>query len=200
MGPKSKDYTGQRFNKLVAIRQTGKRTSSGNAIWELRCDCGNIRLADTGKLSNGAAKSCGCSLKTQFECRAPGCKAPAKAKHLCNRHYKREFVFTPKTSLDVQERLALKTKRTSDGCIEWTGGLTGSGYAQTFVKGKRISVHRLVYESHNGKIPDGLFVCHKCDNPKCCNIDHLFLGTQSDNIRDAWNKGRGRAPWQQARD
>lgn len=88
---------------------------------------------------------------------------------------------------------------TESGCIEWTGTIGSAGYGQTTWKYRKYNVHRLVYELKHGSIPEGLLVCHRCDNPRCFNIEHLFLGTQSDNIRDAWRKGRGRAPWQQKR-
>lgn len=58
--------------------------------------------------------------------------------------------------------------------------------------GKRMLAHRAAWIASHGDIQDGLFVLHKCDNPKCCNPAHLFLGTQSDNARDMWNKGRAR--------
>lgn len=52
--------------------------------------------------------------------------------------------------------------------------------------------HRAAWELANGPIKDGLFVLHKCDNPRCCNSGHLFLGTQSDNAKDMWAKGRAK--------
>jgi hypothetical protein len=74
-------------------------------------------------------------------------------------------------------------------CIEWTGP-TRAGYGLAYVDGRRVSVHRLAWEQANGSIPDGMKVCHRCDNPSCYNVDHLFLGTQRDNILDAVAKGR----------
>ena len=192
---RTKDFTGQRFGKLVAMRDTGRRTPSYNAIWELKCDCGGVRFADTGKLK--AAVSCGCSLKTQFSCSVAGCGEAAKCKNLCERHYKYSRK-KPKTVFDIAERLAMHTRRVDSGCIEWIRSTTGSGYALTTVKGRRIGVHRLVYERERGPIPEGMFVCHKCDNPRCCNIEHLFIGTQKDNIHDAMKKGRMKFPWQKA--
>lgn len=55
---------------------------------------------------------------------------------------------------------------------------------------KRIPAHRLAWELAHGPIPDGLNVCHKCDNPRCARVDHLFLGTQKQNVHDAMQKGR----------
>jgi len=77
----------------------------------------------------------------------------------------------------------------SELCVEWTGW-TGRGYGLIRICGKCYRVHRLAWQEKHGPIPAGLFVCHRCDNPSCFNVRHLFLGTQSDNMSDAAAKGR----------
>lgn len=82
--------------------------------------------------------------------------------------------------------------RKESGCWEWNKSRNNrrGGYGQKTVNYKVYSSHRLSYLVFNGDIPDGMLVCHKCDNPPCCNPDHLFLGTHKDNAVDAWEKGR----------
>jgi hypothetical protein len=75
------------------------------------------------------------------------------------------------------------------GCWLWLGQST-TGYGALKWCGKMLRSHRLSWELHRGPIPAGLFVCHHCDNPPCCNPAHLFLGTAADNNRDRDTKGR----------
>lgn len=75
-------------------------------------------------------------------------------------------------------------------CWPWKNVRTRQGYGTKKVSGKWVYSHRMAYEYAFGPIPDGLLVCHKCDNPPCCNPNHLFLGTGRDNVRDAISKGR----------
>ena len=83
-------------------------------------------------------------------------------------------------------------------CWEWTGYRRTSprgkpGYAAFWVTGYRYELaHRFAWKSANGEIVGGLFVCHRCDNPICCNPGHLFLGTHIHNVRDKMRKGRHR--------
>jgi hypothetical protein len=83
-------------------------------------------------------------------------------------------------------------------CIEWTGARVASGYGHRYIKGTGRAnaryeyVHRAAWEEANGPIPDGVFVLHRCDNPACYRLDHLFLGTAADNSADMVAKGRHR--------
>lgn len=79
-------------------------------------------------------------------------------------------------------------------CWEWTGAGRGRGYGCIKINGKVIDTHRYSYEIVYGEIPEGLYVCHKCDNRRCVRPDHLFLGTPRDNWMDAFKKGRVKHP------
>jgi hypothetical protein len=77
-------------------------------------------------------------------------------------------------------------------CVIWSGRRQRQGYGVRYFRGKSWLVHRLAWEEAHGPIPDGLCVLHRCDNPPCYNLDHLFLGTRADNIADMEAKGRAR--------
>ena len=78
-------------------------------------------------------------------------------------------------------------------CIEWQGPRYPNGYGQVRLPKQRSrGAHRVAYEQAFGPIPEGMVVCHRCDNPPCVNPEHLFVGTQLDNQRDMRAKGRGK--------
>lgn len=100
------------------------------------------------------------------------------------------------TRRPLADRFWEKVHKT-ESCWLWTASVKdGFPYGQIGHPGTRTPrrAHRVSWELHNGPIPAGLFVLHKCDNPRCVRPDHLFLGTQSDNLKDAYSKGRMVSP------
>jgi hypothetical protein len=92
-----------------------------------------------------------------------------------------------------EQRFWSKVDKQED-CWIWIGGSGNYGYGQLHVGDRGISAHRFSWEIHNGKIPDGLEVCHSCDVPACVNPEHLWLGTHAENMRDMEDKGRTSIP------
>lgn len=87
--------------------------------------------------------------------------------------------------------LRSKLRATDAGCWEFTGSTNGNGYGRMIIDGRRRYTHRLMAHYALGMPLDSRqVVCHSCDNPPCCNPDHLFIGTQADNVRDMMTKGR----------
>jgi hypothetical protein len=94
----------------------------------------------------------------------------------------------PKNS-SIKERFFQKVNKTNS-CWLWTGALSSRGYGSFGVNGKTTAAHRYSYQMHIGEIPKGLVICHTCDTPSCVNPDHLWAGTQSENMKDMFNKNR----------
>lgn len=91
----------------------------------------------------------------------------------------------------LAERLWRQVQR-GDGCWPFIGARSNKGYGYFKHDGVARFAHRVAYADANGPIPDGIDVLHRCDNPPCCRPDHLFLGTQADNVADMISKGRDR--------
>ena len=119
-------------------------------------------------------------------CSFQDCQQPADDRGWCPDHT------ASRAPLSV--RLARRlVENPETGCLEWSGQRNRKGYGIIREGGRgtrTITTHRAAWIAAHGSIPDDLFVCHHCDNRPCCNLDHLFLGTCSDNIRDRVAKSR----------
>lgn len=146
--------------------QLTKIASTGNRAYVCKCTCGRTSTATISGLALGKIKSCGCAILER----------PQNTR------------FT-----DEQVRKAFFDKvNKTNGCWLWTASRNGDGYGMMVFRGRGRGAHRVSWVLHYGEIPDGLRVLHKCDNPPCVNPEHLFLGTQLDNVRDCMAKNRDR--------
>ncbi len=142
------------------------------------------------------------SMNTTPICMVLECERPLYAKDVCRLHYDRQRTGTPQDaplqqhySGSLLDRLYARISIGEENeCWPWTGSLNESGYGQLghTPTGRSRLAHRLIYEeTHTIVLPSDVAVCHRCDNPPCCNyLQHLWVGSQTENMADCAQKGR----------
>ena len=90
----------------------------------------------------------------------------------------------------LKERFEAKVKAVESGCHEWQSTLHRDGYGKFWLETGQVQAHRVAYQIYKGEIADGLWVLHTCDNRKCVNPDHLYLGTAKQNTNDMHKRAR----------
>jgi hypothetical protein len=133
------------------------------------------------------------------KCSVPGCRRHARARGFCSTHYWRHRTgrpLEPPVTKHVAGSIAKRTRARvkidkETGCHLWTGFRNADGYGRIAVGPGHRLVHRVAWEAVHGTIPEGMILMHICDNRRCCNPEHLKLGTRAENNRDRVEKGRG---------
>ena len=144
----------------------------------------------------------GRGMKPKPQCQITGCDSPVYGHGWCNTHYARWYRHGDAEDPGAQvygslaDRLMHYTPaRVGDLCQLWTGTIDNNGYGKVTVDGRLASgrvtgAHRATWAQAYGPIPKGQHVCHHCDTPPCVRLDHLFLGTDAENMADMTSKGR----------
>lgn len=143
------------------------RAKGGNRAYLCKCDCGKETTVSISDLRLGKVKSCRCGWTERAQ----------------NRRY---------TLTEFQTAFFAKVNK-GKSCWIWTAYANEDGYGITSFRGRLMGAHRASWIIHYGDIPEDMRVLHHCDNPPCVNPEHLFLGTQLDNMRDCAAKGRIRS-------
>lgn len=174
---------GQKIGSLTFVKryELDKKGDSPRAYF--LCECGNEFITRILTAKSGRAKSCGC--------KANDFRAIASTKYAPPERTETGIKKIPVLTQELVDRFWSKINHTGniDECWEWQAGAS-AGYGHFNIGETEYIATRISYNLHYKKDPLELCVLHKCDNPKCCNPHHLFLGTKAENMKDMADKGR----------
>ena len=166
------NLVGMRFGMWTVIHRANENAIDGSAKWICRCDCGTTRAVQTGNLRNGTSRSCGCIHGMDFS---------------LNTDEDRFWAKVDKNGPIPEHAPELGR------CWIWMASHSRK-YGNMQFRGSVKRTNRISWIIHNGEIPKGICILHRCDNPLCVNPAHLFTGTNYDNVIDRMKKGRGSHP------
>lgn len=155
------DISGMKFGKLTVLYREFLDRKVKNSYWKCECECGKIIVTVRCNLIRGHTNSCGCIYSPN------------------------DFDYEK-----LQEQRFFKFVEKTDTCWLWTGCIDKQGYGSFNHRSRMLKAHRYSYSKFNGSLLGGMLVCHTCDNPKCVNPDHLYLGTPKDNSNDLKDRSR----------
>lgn len=128
------------------------------------------------------------------QCKTESCVRRVRAWGLCEACYRKEVYhgrIVPQKQKHIAQRFTENTNtECENGCWEWAGLTDRDGYGRMKRNSKSTLAHRLSYELYKGVIPDDKMVCHTCDNPRCVNPEHLYIGDAKTNRQDCVSRGR----------
>lgn len=166
------EIAGGKFGRLTARERvlSGKKVS-----WLCDCHCGGVAVVATNQLTSGKTQSCGC-LRVEHSARVSRSRMTPE--------------YRMWSAIDRINKLSIPEP--NSGCWLWTGCVDPRGYGKTAMgRGRAMFAHRLSFMAYRYD-PGALIVMHKCDNSYCVNPDHLEAGTQRQNVRDCFRRGRAR--------